>query len=1186
MNLVANTTYTFSAYVNTSAVADFTSDTAGVVLQALDGTTIRGTSTALNTRTNPAVNGGWQRVSVTFMATRTAAHNLRVIYRGFIGTAWADDLQLEIAPLGTGPSSPNLLQNGGFESGTIGLAGLPQAVGLWSRNTNNSGFVTAERLGGSQSLRMPGRPTERELVFQDVPINLPGTQTFVLSGWAKANSVPLAEDDANPRTANSGASFGMMARITYANGTTEDHHLRFNADIQAGVGINGWQFGSAPVVPRQPTLTVQTIRVYIHYNFNANVAWFDNISLVQEAAQTFRYDANGNLVGVTESDLRDTTMAYNATNNLIRQVTRGHGTFHYTYDSRNNLVRVISGPDDNTTNHNLMLETAYNAAGNATRSVLTGRGNAAQLVSTASYSADQHLVNWATDMNGVTRTNTFTGVQNQMRGTPSDTTDGRGIVTSHRYNQRNGRPTYSFQAGRIVVYYTYARGALSQIRREGFLPNGTRVTQDYNFNYNSHGQVTQMRVGTRELAAYTYNADLSLQHRLYANRHRVDYGYDNLGRVRTITHRNGTAANSPVHTVFTYTYTGDGQLHSVHDSSTGRLVEYTYDSLGRLVTYAERNANGSIRQSGNQRYDDAGRVSSFAYDIPSIPRENRRYTYEFNASTGNLTTLGLATGANWRLTYTYDHLQRLTSRWLHGGVSWETRYAYRARGGNDSTLQARFMTHTIGGTNLQYEYAYDAIGQITWWQDPVANARHTYTYDDQNQLTRETIVGGGLNHTFDYTYDTYGNIRNRVHRNGSVTRTTTLAYDNAQWRDLLTQINLNGAVTNISYDGNTGNPTNWHSGTTFTWARGRQLQRVQRAGLDVTFTYDHDGIRTEKRVNRNGVITEHTFYTQNGLIVGETRRNASGMITDRLEFIYDESGRPVQLIHNNVVYNYVLNMQGDVQQIRRASDGVVVATYLYNAWGELLSSSGTLAGINPLRYRGKFYDVSIGLYYLNSRFYDPVIGRFVNADAFLSTGQGFLGLNAFAYCLNNPVMRIDPSGYVSMAGWNVRDWRSQVDNPPASQVRAANREGNRQASRLQGQQKNNTNPQAALDAFRFYGSAHYRGAPVRPQPIPGFGPMALNGTIWLTNDSWITADTVSHEWGHLVDERYRGRFGYVITVGIPSTLSVAWDRLFGTNHHSGRSFEVRADNFAATYSTLPEWRRGTWEWRGSWNLYF
>jgi len=129
-----------------------------------------------------------------------------------------------------------------------------------------------------------------------------------------------------------------------------------------------------------------------------------------------------------------------------------------------------------------------------------------------------------------------------------------------------------------------------------------------------------------------------------------------------------------------------------------------------------------------------------------------------------------------------------------------------------------------------------------------------------------------------------------------------------------------------------------------------------------------------------------------------------------LEFFYDESGRPVQMSYNGQVFNYVLNLQGDVQEIRDPHTGEVVATYVYNAWGQLLYSSGWMADVNPIRYRGYFYDTATGLYYLQSRYYDPVIGRFLNVDEFMSTGQSLLGFNMFVYCLNNPVNAIDPDG--------------------------------------------------------------------------------------------------------------------------------------------------------------------------------
>jgi RHS repeat-associated protein len=101
--------------------------------------------------------------------------------------------------------------------------------------------------------------------------------------------------------------------------------------------------------------------------------------------------------------------------------------------------------------------------------------------------------------------------------------------------------------------------------------------------------------------------------------------------------------------------------------------------------------------------------------------------------------------------------------------------------------------------------------------------------------------------------------------------------------------------------------------------------------------------------------------------------------------------------------------QGDITRIEDVN-GNVLATYEYDAWGKVISSSGSLAEINPLRYRGYYYDTETGFYYLQSRYYDPVVSRFINADRYASTGDALLGYNMFAYCSNNPVNYSDPSG--------------------------------------------------------------------------------------------------------------------------------------------------------------------------------
>ena len=157
----------------------------------------------------------------------------------------------------------------------------------------------------------------------------------------------------------------------------------------------------------------------------------------------------------------------------------------------------------------------------------------------------------------------------------------------------------------------------------------------------------------------------------------------------------------------------------------------------------------------------------------------------------------------------------------------------------------------------------------------------------------------------------------------------------------------------------------------------------------------------------------HEYLTLNGKVARETIKT-NNSLTAVLDFVYDESGKPFALKYSTngtsfQTYYYVLNLQGDVVKLIQESGGVV-ARYTYDAWGNLLDSGGNLAEVNPLRYRGYYYDNETGFYYLQSRYYDPANRRFINADRHMSTGQGFVGTNMFAYCDNSPVFLVDHDG--------------------------------------------------------------------------------------------------------------------------------------------------------------------------------
>jgi len=195
-------------------------------------------------------------------------------------------------------------------------------------------------------------------------------------------------------------------------------------------------------------------------------------------------------------------------------------------------------------------------------------------------------------------------------------------------------------------------------------------------------------------------------------------------------------------------------------------------------------------------------------------------------------------------------------------------------------------------------------------------------------------------------------------------------------------------------------------------------------GDDLAFNYNENGIRTWKMVNN----TFKSFTLDGSKILIESSAGNQNYV---IYYYYDAIGSVTGFNYNGTTYYYGKNIQGDIKFIYNTS-GSIVTEYCYDAWGNILSTTGTLAStvgaINPFRYRGYYYDSETGFYYLNSRYYDPQVGRFINADAILGANGDLVGYNLFAYCSNNPVMYVDPTGracyedmYWGLAGYSAQD---------------------------------------------------------------------------------------------------------------------------------------------------------------------
>ena len=302
-----------------------------------------------------------------------------------------------------------------------------------------------------------------------------------------------------------------------------------------------------------------------------------------------------------------------------------------------------------------------------------------------------------------------------------------------------------------------------------------------------------------------------------------------------------------------------------------------------------------------------------------------------------------------------------------------------------STATTQLVSRIVLSNGRTLSYEYDAEERITKVTDSVDGVTE-YTYDALGHLLSETKNGTVVN---SMVYDNYGNI---VSKNGK-----TYTYDST-WKDLL--ISCDGQ--SITYDAQ-GNPTSY-LGHTLTWEKGRQLKSFD----NTQYTYNANGIRTSKTVN--GV--EHTFVLDGTKILKESW-GSNALIP-----MYDNEDSVCGIIYNDEPYYFFKNLQGDIIAITD-KDAKVVAKYSYDAWGVCTISQDNsdceIAAVNPFRYRGYYYDSEIGLYYLQSRYYNPTVGRFVNADeaGYLLTEEGIAFANLLAYCVNEPIGRIDKYGNAS-----------------------------------------------------------------------------------------------------------------------------------------------------------------------------
>ncbi len=405
------------------------------------------------------------------------------------------------------------------------------------------------------------------------------------------------------------------------------------------------------------------------------------------------------------------------------------------------------------------------------------------------------------------------------------------------------------------------------------------------------------------------------------------------------------------------------------------VVRYHYDTDGTLVKKRIIPANGEEQV--------------IFYDTD----ENDSPVVKFTAD-GKLITSHSKTDSFGRKVF--DELQLGT-----GFVSRQFAYhagdvtdAHSESGKVKSSATTQLVSQIVLSDGRTLSYSYDAEERIVAVveSDGEETTATEYTYDALGQLLTETVDGVVIN---EMTYDNYGNI---LTKNGKV-----YTYGDSVWKDKLTAYN----GQEISCDSQ-GNPV-VYLGHSLTWEKGRQLKTFDSN----TYTYNANGIRTSKTVN--GVT--HT-YTLDGANILQEEWDGNTLIPLR-----DNEESVCGILYNGTPFYFLKNLQGDIIAITDAN-GDTVAKYTYDAWGKCTISSDTstcnIATVNPYRYRGYYYDEEIAMYYLQSRYYDSEVGRFLNLDEakmclFATINDDLpVASNMYSYCSNDSIIYADDYGYLKI----------------------------------------------------------------------------------------------------------------------------------------------------------------------------
>ncbi len=1104
----------------------------------------------------------WEKEAFTFNISSSGTYTVAIEYtEGASPTisnrAIIDEVMLEKS---TGNGTFSAYGNGGFEASLYTEA-----------EKANATLSTTLPLQGNKSLMLI--PSLTNEAYYKETYNVCGdyyaSDHYVISAWAKADAVPSSE------TGKSSAKFGIELKVYYENvGEPDNFYIPFETDV------TNWQYVSKAITisPKENDGIsggqVRKIEIYLRYDYNYGSAYFDNVCFSRSGTVTnYSYNGLGNINKIGDSNGNITTYNYGNGNAYdVTSVTDKYGrTTSASYDTNHNLKdSTYNGSNTEDTTDDVTSQYERNDFGQITKTTIRNSDSTLQSITSSTYVTS-------------TTESSFSRVET--------TTDVKGKVTTYKYNDIGLLETVYYDNEDGIMYEYNAYGQLTSaipikynastdtvsiyettVNRVNYTYNSKLQLQkidantDYTFAYDDFRNMISFLVNGNELAQYEYiQNNGNLKKLSYGNDHYVEYTYDSLDRIIAVCYNGIEKA--------TYTYTPNGEVYNVTDLENGITYQYSYDGKG-VILNERAMKDGKTHYNKSYDYDEQGRIIEKRITLPESNTDSYCITYEYNDDGSIHKTHNLYIGLS--NTYNYDVIGRLTTDTLSypSETLIEKNYYYQnytVNGKTNFSSNIQKVQETINGIEYSTSYTYDEKGNITRIYYSFSNATSKniyYQYDSQNQLVREDnqILG----YTYIYNYDLGGNLISKYVY--SYTRSTPdisslLYYDEYYYNSIWKDMREGYCRYTVSSDGNTlittymgytdydsiGNPLSYYNGTSysFTWQNGRQLASATVNGSTYTYKYNQDGIRLSKQygntlveyiLDGTKIIYERVYNTATGTpaLTSETIYSYDSMGTPNGARIYVYNGT------TTTTYDFFFrtSIQGDVLAIFDGNTKAQVVSFNYDAWGNYTTtaSNATLSQIalnyTHLRYRGYYQDSETGFYYLNSRYYDAKMCRFINADGVISSANGDLqGYNMFAYCFNNPVNMSDQSG-----NWPV--WlefligvgsKSKIQQTKTSKY-IKEKIIQPIAEDVENFDINNTDEEVVFKS-NFFSS--YKGTVVVKTPFDAsfsFGFIGLSVRQQNSND-------LNHEYGHKVQLDNMGWINYIVKVARPSITANILDRI-------------------------------------------